>query len=229
MFNTSNERPKSSLGNTASLWLDQHQTRLEQLETLSLNTCAPDDTALVIIDMINGFAREGLLSSPRVGALIPGIRSLAEACLSRHIPVIAPSDAHTPAAEEFSAYPAHCVAGSDESDLVDELKTLNSIIKIPKNSTQIWHAAAFQAWFSQNKTRSTWILAGDCTDICVLQFALVLKTYFHSENQPSRVIVPVNLVNTFETPDHPGDLHHLMSLALMDAGGIELVKGVTIN
>ncbi|MZQ98059.1 MAG: isochorismatase family protein [Acidaminobacter sp.] len=224
-----NENQQLKLNGSALLWLDKLQTRLEQFETLSLESLEPEDTALVIIDMTNGFAREGLLASPRVGALIPGIASLAEACLGRHIPVIAPSDTHTPDAEEFSTYPAHCMAGSQESALVSELTSLERIIRLDKNSTQIWHSQAFQDWFRENERRSTWILTGDCTDICVLQFALVLKTFFQSKNRPSRVIVPINAVNTFETPDHPGDLYHLMALALMDAGGLELVKGVEVS
>lgn len=224
-----NENQQLKLNNSALLCLDKLQTRLEKLETLPLKSLDPEDTALVIIDMTNGFAREGLLASPRVAALIPAIVSLAESCLSRRIPVIAPSDTHTPEAEEFMAYPAHCVVGSEESDLVDELKSLNGIMKLEKNSTQIWHSQAFQDWFRANERRSTWILTGDCTDICVLQFALALKTFFQSENRPSRVIVPINAINTFETPDHPGDLYHLMALALMEAGGVELVKGVAVT
>lgn len=229
MNQATNENQQLKLIDSTLLWLSKLQTRLEQFETLSLESLKPEDTALVIIDMTNGFAREGLLASPRVGALIPVITSLAEACLRSHIPVIAPSDTHTPGAEEFGTYPAHCVAGSQESDLVDELKSLNAVIRLAKNSTQIWHSQAFQDWFRENERRSTWILTGDCTDICVLQFALVLKTFFQSENRPSRIIVPINAVNTFETPDHPGDLYHLMALALMDAGGIELVRGVAVT
>lgn len=229
MLQIPNEHPQNTLNESALLWLNKLQSRLEKLGTLSLKSLEPDDTVLVIIDMLNGFAREGPLSSPRVGALIPGIRSLAEACLSRHIPVIAPSDTHTSEAEEFNTYPAHCLEGSQESDLIEALRSLNGILRLPKNSTQIWHAKAFQAWFNENKNRSTWILTGDCTDICVLQFALVLKTFYQSENRPARIIVPINVVNTFETPDHPGDLFHLMALTLMDAGGIELVKGVEVT
>lgn len=224
-----NENQQVKLNDSTLLWLDKLKARLEKLETLSLKSLDPEDTTLVIIDMTNGFAREGLLASPRVSALIPEIVRLAEACLSRRIPVIAPSDTHTPEAEEFKAYPAHCMAGSEESDLVDELKSLNEIMKLEKNSTQTWHSQAFQDWFRDNNSRSTWLLTGDCTDICVLQFALVLKTFFQSENRPSRIIVPINAVNTFETPDHPGDLYHLMALALMEAGGIELVKGVEVS
>jgi len=229
MNQATNENQQLKLIDSTLLWLSILQTRLEQFETLSLESLKPEDTALVIIDMTNGFAREGLLASPRVGALIPVITSLAEACLRSHIPVIAPSDTHTPGAEEFGTYPAHCVVGSQESDLVDELKSLNAVIRLAKNSTQIWHSQAFQDWFRENERRSTWILTGDCTDICVLQFALVLKTFFQSENRPSRIIVPINAVNTFETPDHPGDLYHLMALALMNAGGIELVRGVAVT
>jgi nicotinamidase-related amidase len=213
---------------SAVQWLNNLQSRLERLQPLPLDTLNPLETALVIIDMTNGFAFEGPLSSPRVGALVPVIEDLSKACLKKGIPVIAPSDHHTAEAEEFSAYPPHCITNSEESELVRPLKALSDILTLPKNSTQIWHAPAFQAWFNGNKQRSTWILTGDCTDICVLQFALALKTYYQSENKPSRIIVPVNAVNTFDAPDHPGDLYHLIGLDLMAAGGVELVRSIVL-
>lgn len=219
---------RTDLHENASRWLNTLQSRLEQLQPLPVESLTPKTSALVIIDMTSGFAFEGPFSSPRVGALVPVIEDLTKACLQRGIPVIAPSDHHTPQAEEFSAYPPHCVSNTEESELVSPLKALSGILTLPKNSTQIWHAPAFQAWFKENENRSTWLLTGDCTDICVLQFALALKTYYQSENKPSRIIVPVNAVNTFDTPDHPGDLYHLIGLDLMAAGGVELVRAIAL-
>ncbi|SCZ79350.1 isochorismatase family cysteine hydrolase [Acidaminobacter hydrogenoformans] len=217
---------QTALNESAKRWVNARQSHLDELPPLPLEALNPKTSVLVIIDMTNGFAFEGPLSSPRVGALVPVIKDLAKACLNKGIPVIAPSDHHTLQAEEFSAYPPHCVSNTEESELVSPLKALSGILTLPKNSTQIWHAPAFQAWFKENENRSTWLLTGDCTDICVLQFALALKTYYQSENKPSRIIVPVNAVNTFDTPDHPGDLYHLIGLDLMAAGGVELVRRV---
>lgn len=218
-----------ALHESASHWLSTLQSRLEQLPTLPLEALDPHGTALVIIDMTRGFAFEGPLSSPRVGALVPVIEALAKVCLDKGIPVIAPSDHHAPEAEEFSAYPPHCVSNTEESELVSPLKALSGILTLPKNSTQIWHATAFQNWFKKNDNRSTWLLTGDCTDICVLQFALALKTYYQSENIQAQIIVPVNAVNTFDTPDHPGDLYHLIGLDLMAAGGVTLVRQIDLS
>ena len=218
----------ASLKLEADRWITGLQERLNQLKPLPLNDLPPERTVLILIDMVQGFAHEGPLASPRVGALIPEISALAEACLLRGIPVIAPSDTHSETAGEFDAYPPHCLAGTAQSALVPEISGLEGVVTLAKNSTQAWHSKDFQAWFSNNTERTHWVLVGDCTDICVLQFALALKTFFQSENQSVRVIVPLNGVDTFETPDHPGDLYHFIGLDLMARGGVELVSQMTL-
>jgi nicotinamidase-related amidase len=210
----------------ALLWLAAQIEMADQLSPLELSSLDRDRTCLVIIDMINGFAREGLLSSPRVEALIPEIETLAKRALKNGLPVIALSDAHATDASEFSSYPAHCQAGSSESELVSELAALEGILRFDKNSTQGWHTPEFQTWFKANSEIQNWNLVGDCTDISIMQYALILKTYYQQFNLPSRIIVPVESVDTFDTHEHPGDLHHIMGLAFMRNAGVEIVHSI---
>ncbi len=49
---------------------------LEKLPAIQLKDLQGKQTALVIVDMVNGFAREGALKSPRVEGLIPEIAEL---------------------------------------------------------------------------------------------------------------------------------------------------------
>lgn len=200
---------------------------VNSLPVLALDCLEPGKTALVIVDMVNGFAREGALKSDRVEALIPVIAGLSEECAKRGIARIAFADSHTEGSPEFGSYPVHCLAGTSESEIVDELKKYPGYLLIPKNSTNGFLEAGFQDWLVLNGAIKNFIVAGGCTDICVLQFALALKAWFNMRNEQSRVIVPVDAVDTYDYGTHDGDLLHVVSLYIMSGSGIEPVKSVT--
>lgn len=199
---------------------------LEELPSLELKDLKKEHTAFVIVDMINGFTREGALKSPRVESLIPEISRLSKACDELGIPKIAFADNHTNASPEFDSYPQHCVIGSFEEEIVDELKEIGGYKLIPKNSTNGFLEEEFQKWFVENKDIDTYIITGDCTDICIQQFAITLKTYFNMKNRKSRIIVPVSAVDTYDLGLHNGDLMHATALYNMIINGVEVVKEV---
>jgi nicotinamidase-related amidase len=185
-----------------------------------------DRTALVIVDMINGFVREGALKSPRVEGVIPEVEKLSKMCDEMGIKKLAFADCHTDASPEFDAYPVHCVEGTSEWEVVDELKEIGGYKLIPKNSTNGFIEEEFQNWLGENKGIDTFIVTGDCTDICVQQFATTLKTWFNKEDMKVRVIVPVNAVETYDLGMHNGDLMQVAALYSMTINGIEIVGGL---
>lgn len=199
---------------------------LAEREALQLDSLDYSKTALIVVDMVNGFARAGALYSPRIAALIPAIAELSTACARRNIPQLAFADTHPENSPEFLSYPPHCLAGSEESQLVPELQAAGPFMLIPKNSTNGFLEPAFQDWLAEYQQRDTFIVVGDCTDICIEQFATTLKCSFNRQNRPARVIVPMNLVDTYDFGIHRGDLLHAMALMLMIGNGIEVVKEV---
>lgn len=201
---------------------------LEGLPLLQLKELPVKQTALVIIDMINGFTREGALKSPRVEALIPAIAKLSEECGSQGMIKIAFADNHTDKSPEFEAYPPHCMAGTFESEMVEELKAIGSYLLIPKNSTNGFLEKSFQKWLSQNSQIRNFIITGDCTDICIQQFAVTLKTWFNMHNEKSRVIVPLNAVDTYDLGLHDGELFNAVTLFSMAGNGVELVSSIEV-
>ncbi|HHU89499.1 MAG TPA: cysteine hydrolase [Clostridiaceae bacterium] len=198
---------------------------LAGLPSIPLKDLKPEQTALVIVDMINGFVREGALASNRAEKAIPAIASLSKKCDELNIKKLAFADTHTDASPEFGAYPEHCLAGSSESEVVDELKEIGGYKLIPKNSTNGFHEEEFQKWLKENNQINTFIVTGVCTNICVEQFALTLKTFFNKQNKKSRIIVPVNTVDTYDLGIHDGDLMNIMALYNMIVNGIEVVAG----
>ena len=184
------------------------------------------ETALIIVDMINGFVREGALQSPRAETVIPAIESLSKEIDKRSIKKLAFADSHTDKSPEFGAYPTHCLAGTSESEVVDELKRIGGYTLIEKNSTNGFHEEEFKKWLNENQQINTFIITGVCTNICVEQFALTLKTYFNMQNKNARVIVPINTVETYDLGIHDGDLMNTMALYNMIVNGIEVVAEV---
>lgn len=200
---------------------------LNDLPAAGLCNLDPQKTALVIIDMVNGFARQGMLKSDRIEKLIPGIAELAEKCNSKGIPILNFTDSHTQNCSEFEAYPPHCIRGTAESEVVDELKAVGGYTLILKNSTNCFLEDDFQSWLKNNPGITNFIITGDCTDICILQFALTLKGYYNMKDISTEIIVPVDDVDTYDIPPHSGDLMNVFALYSMMCNGIRVVR--TIN
>ena len=206
--------------------LGQIHNQLSSLPALKITELEPECTALVVVDMINGFVREGSLKSEYAEKLIPEISKLMKLCSARGIPIIAFADTHTQAAPEVDAYPVHCLAGSSESEVVDELKASAEFKLISKNSTNGFIEPEFQDWLSNNPGIDGFIVVGVCTDICVQQFAVTLKTWFNRQDRKSRVIVPLNAVDTFDLGPHNRYLMNCMALYGMLGNGVEVIKRI---
>ncbi len=202
---------------------------LAKLPAIQLKDFKGKQTALVMVDMVNGFAREGALMSPRVEGLIPEIAELSKTCNELQITKLAFADCHIKASPEFDAYPAHCMIGTSEAEMVDELRELGGYTLIPKNSTNGFLEEAFQQWLEENEHINTFIITGDCTDICVQQFAVTLKTWFNMQNKKVRIIIPTNAVETYDFGLHNGDLMNVMALYNMMINGIEVIDSIEIG
>jgi hypothetical protein len=76
---------------------------------------------LVVVDMQNGFLREGNLASDRCLAVLPAVQAEVEAALAAGQRVLFTADTHEVDDAEFTVVPEHCIRGSREAELVDEL------------------------------------------------------------------------------------------------------------
>jgi len=202
--------------------------RLNALESITADQLNPEKTLLIISDMIQGFTDFGNLSSPRVGALSDPITELARALDARHIEMVAFADAHSKESPEFEQYPIHCLAGTEEGELITGLKGLKHLHLIHKNSTNGYLEPEFQRLLKMNPEWDQFIVVGNCTDICVMELSLTLKAHFNRMDLKVNVTVPVELVATYDLPTHRGDETHLMALYFMQQSGIDLVKTVTL-
>jgi nicotinamidase-related amidase len=222
-------------------YLDHWYGSLPQVPLDALVGDAPERVAVLSIDMINGFCCEGPLAGPRVGALIEPVTDLFRRAYDAGVRAFAlTQDTHNPNTPEFGSYPPHCLAGTAESEAVDALKELpfyDTIATFPKNSLNSHLGTGLGAWLAERPEVDTFIVVGDCTDLCVYSAAMHLRLEANALNLQRRVIVPASIVDTFDTPvsvahelgikAHDGDLHHVLFLHHMAQNGVEVVGGVS--
>ena len=71
------------------------------------------------------------------------------------------------------------------------------------------------------------IIVGDCTDICIYQFAVTLKSYFNQNNIYKQIIVPMDLVDTYDIPKvHNAEIMNIVFFNSMIQNGIKVVKNI---
>ncbi len=178
---------------------------------------------LLVVDMINGFLKTGNMSFESGQRTIEPTKKLIEQFIESGDMIAAFRDEHNADSLEFKTYPEHCIKGSGESDLIDELKVFDEhIIDIPKNSTNGTNTVAFQKLLSDN-VFSEVVVVGVCTDICVLQAVLSLITYFYENDLDTKVKVVRDAVDTFDAPEHDREHFNKFSLDLMRNASAEII------
>jgi nicotinamidase-related amidase len=197
--------------------------------TVDLESLDKDKTALFVVDMVVGFVYSGALSSPRVAAIVNNIDELNKK--TKGYKKLFFLDNHEKDSQEFRYFPSHCIKGTNEAELISELKTEYSegpvTFYVEKNSTNGFYSKGFQGWLKKYEDEvDNFIITGCVTDICVLQFALSIKAYFNENNKNKRVIVPMNTVETYDGGSHDAYLMNLFALYNMHISGIEIVEKI---
>jgi nicotinamidase-related amidase len=220
-------------------YLEKWQAQLQPLALADVIT-NPDRAAILSVDVTNGFCYEGPLASPRVAGIVEPIASLFTAAWAQGMrQIILCQDTHEPDAVEFSAWPPHCVRGSSEAETVDTFKALpfyNQLIVFPKNSISSTTNTGLEVWLLSHPDMETFIVVGDCTDLCTYQLAMQLRVDANARQVTRRVIVPANCSDTYDYSieaaqkngglPHPADLMHAIFLYHMALNGIEVVRSL---
>lgn len=163
---------------------------------------------LVVVDMQNGFLREGNLASDRCLAVLPAVRQEVDEALAAGRRVLFTADTHEIDDAEFAVFPEHCVRGSREADLVDELLPLlnhDDVLLLRKRR----YSALFETEMEGHLHRfgiDSVRICGVCTDICVLHTTADLR------NRDLPVTVAAHATGTFDGPGHPADVVQEASL-----------------
>lgn len=202
----------------------------------------PRSIGILSVDVIEGFCTVGPLASPRVNQIIQPIVELFTSAWAYGVrDILLTQDTHEPDAVEFAQYAPHCVRGTTESEAVAAYKALpfyDQITVLPKNSINSALAPGFAEWIAARPEVTTWIVVGDCTDLCTHQLAMYMRTWANQNQlRDVRVVLPVNTVDTYDLPvdtaeklgiiPHDAAFLHLVFLYNMMQNGIEVVSQIT--
>lgn len=181
---------------------------------------------LIVVDMINGFVREGAMASQNVEHIVGEVERLVKEFTEDDDKQVAfVKDTHDEDAREFKRYPKHCVRGTSEAENIDELKKYEHMALVhEKNSTSAIFPQELLDSIEKMKNLEEVVIVGCCTDICVINLAIPLQNYFDQVNRDIQITVPKNAVETYDAPGHDAKEWNDMAFRFMDQAGIKLVK-----
>lgn len=132
--------------------------------------------------------------------IIPNVKKLLDREIKKGAEVFFLADRHAEDDLEFEMFPPHCIEGTSEAEVIDELSSYNGEI-IPK--------ARYSGFFDtelgkklEKLNPDKLIICGVCTDICVLH------TVAEARNRDYKVEVPANCVASFNEKAHKFALEH---------------------
>ncbi|TKY58716.1 Nicotinamidase 1 [Spatholobus suberectus] len=210
-------------------------------------------TGLVLIDVVNGFCTVGAGNlapkepDERISQMVKESVTLSKAFSERKWPIFAFLDCHHPDKPE-PPYPPHCLIGSDEVKLVPDLLWLendpNATLRqkecidgflgsIEKDGSNV-----FIDWVKNNQIKQI-LVAGICTDVCVLDFVCSVLSARNRGFLPplENVIVSSQACTTYDLPlhvaktnkdlvSHPQELMHHVALYIVCGRGAHIASEV---
>ena len=184
------------------------------------------ENLLVVVDVINGFINEGNMKDDYIAHIIPGVEKLVkEYSEKEECEVFYIRDSHKRDAIEFKKFPIHCLEGSSESEVVDELKPYEGLVRTYlKNSTSAMFAKGLLEDLKKMTNLKKVTVVGCCSDICIINFTLPLVNYLDENNLEVEVEVKEDLIETYNAPYHNRDEYNELTLKLLKQAGVKVNK-----
>jgi len=161
---------------------------------------------VIVSDMVRGFCEKGyaLYCGRAVRNIIPNVQRLLQKEIVAGSTILYVNDQHVPDDEEFKLFPQHCVAGSDEVEIIPELAQYPGEV-IPKTHYSAFYNTALDEKLTLLRPNKL-IICGVCTDICVL-FTTADAMYRGYE-----IEIPVECVASYDETAHQFALKHMQKL-----------------
>ncbi len=185
------------------------------------------ETALIVVDMVNGFVNEGVLHDKNIRKIVPRQLELLEEAEKKGSLIILVKDTHNNNATEFKRFGSttHCIKGTSEAELIDELKPFeqkDNVITVEKNSTSLMESPEFREIVKQAENLKEVNFVGCCTDICVFNGAMGLANYYDQWNRDVTINVHEDAIATYSEDER--EEYVQSAKLLMKQQGINLVS-----
>ena len=163
---------------------------------------------VLVIDMVKGFLEPGhnLYCGDSSREIIPRVHALLSRARAVGSEILFIADHHDPDVLEFQVFPVHCVKGTEEPNVIDELaEFVTGGNVIPKNRYSGFFNTSLDTRLAAASPDKI-IICGVCTDICVLH------TASDARNRDYAVEVPADCVASFKQDAHEWALSHLKEI-----------------
>ena len=180
---------------------------------------------VVNIDMVKGFCENGALADTYIKRTIPfQIERLEKIKKLNDSQIVFVEECHSKDSEEFKFFPPHCVEGTEECGVVDELKPYEEKAIIFKKNSTSGMTEEFIEFIKQCKDLEKVEIQGCCTDLCVMNFAIPLRNYFNEHNIGVDIVLYEETVETYDAPNHNRDEYNKWAFKFMKQNGIKVKK-----
>lgn len=172
--------------------------------------------ALLVIDMLVGFMEPGhnLYCGDEARKIIPNIQRLIQDEQAKGTKVFFICDNHETDDLEFEMFPVHCVKGTEEAEVIQELSGYEGEVMPKQRYSAFYNTDLEQKLASLNPDKV--IICGVCTDICVMH------TASDARNRDYPVEIPTDCVASFDPQAHKYALEHMEKIL-----GAKLVSATT--
>lgn len=182
---------------------------------------------LIVVDMVNGFVKEGALADSKIAERVPRQIELIKEAKQQGNLIVFIKDTHEENSTEHKRFGGakHCVRGTGEELVIDELKEYEDAedtISIEKNSTSFMEAPEFRELIAEATNIERVDVVGCCTDICDFNGTMALANYFDQWNRDVEIRVHEDAIATFAEDARQNYVE--AAKLLMAQQGIQLVK-----
>ena len=198
--------------------IENNRQKIEYLEELR--------NLLIVIDMVNGFVKDGALAAPSIMRVVPRQQELLEEYENRKDAAnVIVRDVHEEDSAEFKTFGRHCIKGSGEELLIEELEKYHeNAFDFEKNSTNFMLAPGVIPFFENMTKLERIAFVGCLSEVCVKNATITAKNYFDQVNRDVEVAVYADAIDTFDAPFHNNDEVTERALADMAANGVKVYR-----
>ncbi len=168
----------------------------------------PDNTALIIVDMVNDFVHpKGSLLVPSAAGTIGDIRKLLDAARNSGVHVAFTQDTSTENDPEFALWPRHCVKGTWGWQIIDELAPREpEELVVQKYRYDGFYESSLDHFLARVWGVKNLVIVGTVANVCVLHTVASAALRWYN------VIVPANGISALTEFDQASTLRQISAL-----------------
>lgn len=173
---------------------------------------------VLVVDMLNGFLKEGNLANASARRIIPNIKNLLRRKAKEGWKVVFLADNHKKGDLEFQMFPEHCVEGTEETKVVKELQRFVAKDNyVPKTRYSGFFKTNLEEILEAEKPEKV-VVVGIYANICVLYTTADLR------NRGYEVAIPKDCATALGGPGETEQKTDFIFKHMKNVLGVKVVE-----